>query len=392
MTRVVFNPWLRPELDVPTPGNRPREFHRRLPGYVPSPLVPLPSLAAELGIGHLWLKDESSRFGLPAFKVLGASWAVYREMSARLGGEPDWTTLDDLRAAFASLRPMALATATDGNHGRAVARVARLFGFEARIFVPAGTADARIDGIKSEGATVTVIHGSYDDAVERAKAEAGPTCTVVSDTSWDGYTTIPSLVAEGYSTILMETEDALRAAGAPLPSLVMVQIGVGALAEAVAGHYRAASLPASRRATVVGVEPVGAACVLASIEAGQVVSVDGPQDSIMAGLNCGTPSRVAWPAMRDGIAAFLELEDARSIEAMRRLAAEGVVSGETGASGLGGLIELITGTGSVEARARLGIGPETSVLVISTEGATDPAMYTRLVGEPPESVAARRRA
>ncbi len=392
MTRVVFNPHLQPALEIPLPGDGPREFHRRLPRYAPSPLVPLPSLAADLGIAHLWLKDESSRFGLPAFKVLGASWAVYREMSARLGGEPCWATLDDLRATFAPLRPMTLATATDGNHGRAVARVARLFGFDARIFVPAGTAAARIDGIQSEGAAVTLVDGSYDDAVERAKAEAGPACTVVSDTSWDGYTTIPTFVAEGYSTILLEVDDALAAAGAPPPSLVMVQIGVGALAAAVAGHYRSASLPASRRATLVGVEPVGAACVMESVEAGGMVSVSGPQDSIMAGLNCGTPSQVAWPAMRDGIAALIELGDGRSIEAMRRLAAEGVVSGETGASGLGGLLELLNGDGAAEARERLAIGPQASALVISTEGATDPEMYARLVGESPDSVRARRRA
>ena len=166
-----------------------REFHRRLPGYAPTRVVDAPAIAVELGLARVSVKDESSRLGLPAFNVLGASWAVYRLLSERLGIEPEWHDLDDLRAAFAPLGPLTLVTATDGNHGRAVAHVARLLGLHAAIFVPAGTARARIEAIESEGAPVTIVDGSYDDAVRTAAATASATASgdtlVVSDTSWD---------------------------------------------------------------------------------------------------------------------------------------------------------------------------------------------------------------
>ncbi|MEX0750252.1 MAG: pyridoxal-phosphate dependent enzyme [Dehalococcoidia bacterium] len=194
MPRVFFNPHARERIVERGSGREPMRFHERLPGYAPTPLVAAPGLAERLGVASVLVKDESSRLGLPAFKLLGASWATYQLAIRRLGHEPQWRTLDELRAHFAVLRPLALTTATDGNHGRAVAHVARLFGFEARIFVPAGTAQARIDAIASEGATVTVVDGSYDDAVRRAAEEAGDRCIVVSDTSWPGYTEVAAWV------------------------------------------------------------------------------------------------------------------------------------------------------------------------------------------------------
>lgn len=364
-----------------------RAFHRRLPGYAPTPLRSLPGLARELGLGALLLKDESSRLGLPAFKILGASWATYCALVDRLGAEPGWASLADLHEAFAPLRPLALATATDGNHGRAVARAARWFGLDARIFVPRGTAAARIAAIESEGATVHVVDGSYDDAVACAAAEAGARCLVISDTGWEGYAEVPARVIEGYSTIFDEVDEELDRQRAPAVDLVMAQIGVGALAAAMVYHYRAQDAGTLRPARIVGVEPEGAACALESAEAGHLVTVAALGETIMAGLNCGTPSLVAWPAMLDGIDCFLAIDDARAEEAVRRLADEGIVSGETGASGLAGLVELLTGPGAVEARGRLGVGRETSALVVSTEGATDPATYARIAGRPATEVA-----
>ncbi|HEY7832683.1 MAG TPA: diaminopropionate ammonia-lyase [Ktedonobacterales bacterium] len=353
-------------------------FHRRLPGYAPTPLVDAPTLAARLGVGRVWVKNESSRLGLPAFKMLGASWATYRALAARLGGslEP-WETIDELRAKVEALEPMTLAAATDGNHGRAVARMARLLGFAARIFVPAGTAAARIEGIASEGAEVAVVDGSYDDAVARAADLAGERCMVISDTAWPGYEEVPRWVIEGYSTIFAEVDGALAEAGAAGPDIVAAQIGVGALAAAVARHYRRAGVQPAPR--ILGVEPRHAACALASIEAGEIVTVPGPHDSIMAGLNCGTPSSVAWPDMRDGMDLFVAIEDAWPRRAMRALAEAGITAGETGSAGLAGLLALLTGDGADAARAALGATATSQVLLICTEGATDPANYARIM-------------
>ena len=360
------------------PAGRATEFHRRLPGYEPGRLRSLPSLAAELGIGALYVKDESERFGLPAFKILGASWAVFRTLSERLGGEPaGWTSVEELREAFAPLRPLALVTATDGNHGRAVARAARWFGLDARIFVPQGTADARIEAIRSEGAAVTVVDGSYDDAVAEAASQASERAIVVSDTSWPGYVDIPARVIEGYETIFAEADAALAEQGLDAPTIAFAQVGVGALAAAMAAHYRQ---PGAAQPVLVSLEPASAACALESVVAGEPVTVGGPHRSMMVGMNCGTLSMLAWPVLRDAFDLFVAMEDEHSAEAMRLLAAHRIVSGETGASGLGALLALLRAPGAAEAREALGIGRDTRALVVSTEGATDPAMYERIVG------------
>ena len=370
---AVRNPNAR-ALRRPAPSREPLAFHARLPGYVPTPLLDCPDLAADLGVGRLRVKYEAARLGLPSFKILGASWAVYRALLERFGpalGE-GWSTLDELAERTRALRPLALSAATDGNHGRAVARMARLLGLDARVYVPAGTAAERIVAIAAEGAEVEVVDGSYDDAVRRSAADEGPRGIVISDTSWEGYTTVPGWVIEGYSTALWELDDALPEP----PDVVFVQIGVGALAAAVVRHYR--SGPASP--VIVAVEPERSACVLASMRAGEPTTIPGPQDSIMAGLNCGTPSIVAWPDVSAGIDRFIAVPDERAREAMRRFAAEGVVAGETGAAGLAGLLEL---AGDAAARAELGLGPHARVLLICTEGATDPAAYEAIVGRPP---------
>src|SRR3954447_22714717 len=238
MTGIYFNS-AQPRPPGPLErGTAPIVFHRRLPGYAPTPLIEAPAIAAALGVGHLWVKDESRRCGLPSFKILGASYAVYRALVERVGtAEPAWEDWDTFRRWVAPLRPLTLAAATDGNHGRAVAHMARILDFEAHISVPAGTAQARIDAIQSEGARVTVVDGTYDDAVLRSAAEAGPRCLVISDTSWPGYEAIPRQVIAGYSTIFAEVDATLAASGTAGPDLVAVQMGVGALAAAVVGHY-----------------------------------------------------------------------------------------------------------------------------------------------------------
>ncbi len=356
----------------------PLSFHQRLPGYCATPLVDAPAIAKLLGVGKVLLKNESSRLGLPAFKILGASWAVYRAAEERLGGPlATWKNIDELAELLAPLRPMRLAAATDGNHGRAVAHVAAWFGFGARIYVPRGTARARIEGIESEGAQVKVVDGTYDEAVARAAQDASDRCLVISDTSWPGYEDVPRWVMEGYSTIMWEIDDELAAWGERGPDLIAVQFGVGALAAAVVTHYRRSNRHLTPR--ILSVEPLRAACMLASMEAGEIVSVPGPHDSIMAGLNCGRPSIVAWPVVSRGIDAFIAIPDERAREAMRALARVGIVAGETGGSGLAGLLELLTGPDNILRRAELKIDANTRVLVFITEGATDPQAYAEIV-------------
>jgi diaminopropionate ammonia-lyase len=357
-------------------------FHQSLPGYQPTRLAPAPTAAAALGAAQVWVKDESSRLGLPAFKILGASWATARAVAAELTrrGLPAPALdagLAPLADAARALQPMRLCCATDGNHGRAVARMARLLGFSATIFIPAEMTEARAEAIASEGAEVIRLDGSYDDAVARSADEAGAGTIVVSDTSWPGYTDIPGWVIDGYGTILFEIEDQLAAQGESWPEVTAVQMGVGAFAAAVARHMRRPGAPAGR--VLVGTEPVAANCILLSLEADRLVMTPGPHESIMAGLNCGLPSEIAWPAVSAGLDTVVTANDDRAREAMRLLAADGIVAGETGAAGLGGLLAWRDAFGGDFTGKR--------VLIMNTEGATDPASYRAITGRDAASVA-----
>jgi diaminopropionate ammonia-lyase len=367
-------------LKVAPPPDGPRRFHATMPGYAPTPLRDAPAAAARLRVNRVLVKDESSRLGLASFKVLGASWAVFRALVDRLGSDPaSVRSFAELKAAAADLAPFTLSAATDGNHGHAVARMAALLGLAARVYVPANTVQARIDAIAAEGATVTVVAGGYEHAVRRSAEDAGERCLVISDTSWEGYTAVPAWVIEGYSTILAEVEDALRRADSPpRPDVVIIPIGVGALAASVVAHFWAAPEP---RPLLVGVEPTSAACVLESVAAGRVSTLDHEQDSIMAGLNCATPSLVAWPVVSRGIDVYLAVHDGWVPEAMRLLARDGIVAGETGAAGLAGMLALLDDPSLAPARAEVALGPDTTVLLLCTEGATDPDAYRRLVGD-----------
>jgi diaminopropionate ammonia-lyase len=340
------------------------DFHRSLEGYAPTELRDSPELAGELGVGRVWLKLETQRLGLPAFKILGAAWAAERLLAGR----------DE--------RGLTLVTATDGNHGRAVARVARMRGLRAHILVPAGTAQARIDGIASEGAEVEVVDGSYDDAVRQAASLADQDHLVLSDTSWPGYEEVPRWVVEGYATIFREIDEQ---AGGVAPTHALVPIGVGSLAVAAAEHYAPSGL--APRCMLIGVEPTDAACALESIRAGEPVEVPGPHRSIMAGLNAGRLSINAWPVLRDRFDAFCAIDDEWAVEGMRRLAALGVEAGEVSGGTLGALLAL---AGTDELR----LGADSTVLLLLTEGVTDPTNRVGLVhdepGERKGSAAGRR--
>lgn len=348
-------------------GAEVRAFHRSMPDYRPTPLAQAPGIAARLGVARCWVKDESDRLGMPSFKILGASWATFRALCQHVG--QNHRDVDGLAALQTMLGPdgPTLVAATDGNHGRAVARMARLLGLDAHILVPRDMVPARIEALRSEDARVTVVPGTYDDAVAASARQGDDSHLVISDTSWDGYEAIPGWVVDGYATIARECVDQMQAAGAAPPTVVAVQMGVGSFAAAMVRAF-------DRDTTIVGVEPTRAACVLTSVEAGEPRSTGAPQDSIMAGLNCGTPSRVAWGDLVAGVDWFTTVTDADAEEAMRALADAGIESGESGAAGLAGL--LVFGR-------ELGLEATDRVLVFSTEGATDPASYRRIMANRP---------
>jgi diaminopropionate ammonia-lyase len=341
-------------------------FHAGIPGYWPTPLVEVAPLAAELGMGRVFVKDESARLGLSAFKVLGASWAVCRVLAARAGdgaAPASWAGLCELTGRLGTVR---LVTATDGNHGRAVARIARLLGLGAHVFLPEVAGGRAAAAVAGEGATVTVVAGSYDRAVRQAAlaAEAAASAVLVQDTGWPGYERVPQWIVEGYSTLFAETDRQLRDAGAAPAGLVVVPVGVGSLAQAAVVHHR--SRQTSRPAALLGVEPEAAACVLASLTAGRPQSVAAGA-TVMAGLNCPTPSSVAWPYLRDGLDAAVTVGDAAA-RAVDDLAGLGISSGPSGAASLAGARAALTGSGAQARRAALGVDGGATVVLVSTEG------------------------
>ncbi len=369
MTAIVRNGFTGALPESFRTSSEPLELHQKLPHYAPTPLVDAPAIADRLGLHRVLVKDESKRFGMPSFKLLGASWATYQALIDYIGRDPaPWVDIEGLQEQVAPLRPFTLAAATDGNHGRAVARMAKLLGFEAKVFVPTGTTRARIEGIESEGATCIVVEGDYDDTVARSAKEASSRCLVVDDTSWPGYEEIPRWVAQGYATIFCEIADQLERP----PDTAFVPLGVGALGAAATDYFKR-----NDGTTLVGVEPETCACVLASIQKGELVTVPGPHPSMMAGLNCGTPSPVAFPTLKAGLDWCVAVGDSYAEEAMRTLAEAGIVSGETGAAALAGLEAVMAASNPLK------LDKESTVLLISTEGATDPEAYLRIVGREP---------
>ncbi len=324
-------------------------FHRSLPGYAPTPLVPLPAVAAELGVGRVYAKDESSRLGLPAFKALGAPWAMHR-LVRELPGDGPYTFV----------------TATDGNHGRAVARTARLLGHRARVYVPDGVHPAAVAAIEREGASVTRVRGPYDDAVARAAADADDGAVLLQDTAWPGYETVPALIVEGYATLFAEVDGQLAADGVAAADGVIVPMGVGSLGQAAVTHYRSRSDPARTR--LVAAEPDVAACVLASLRAGVPTTIE-TGHTIMAGLNAGTVSSLAWPFLRDGLDAAVAVTDDEARAAARPLRDAGIDAGPCGWAALAAARVLLLGDGGDARRDALGIGPEAVLVLLVTEGA-----------------------
>ncbi len=354
-------------------------------GYRPTPLHRLDGLAASLGIGTLWLKDEGGRFGLGSFKALGGAYAVVHMLRERLEGA---VSIEDVAAGRAAARvaDVTVCCATDGNHGLAVAWGARRAGARCTVFLPGPVSMGRERAIAAQGAAIRRVDGSYDEAVRACAEEAAAQgWLLVSDTSHAGGDEAPSRVMHGYAMLADEIRQALAGTA---PTHLFVQAGVGGLAAALIGAFRQDAGAASPRGIVV--EPMSADCLYQSALAGSPRPASGDLDTVMACLAAAEVSPLAWQVLATGAFAFMALDDAGAVDAMRFAAAPladdpALVLGESGAAALAGLM---AAAGERDARAALGLDAQARVIVIGSEGATDPEIYRRLVGRDPAAVAA----
>lgn len=365
-----------------------RAFHQSFPQYAVTPLAKLGGMAQYLGLGGFYVKDESYRFGLNAFKVLGGSFAMARYIAEQLGRDVsemtyDYLTSQTLKDEFGQAT---FFTATDGNHGRGVAWAANKLGQKAVVLMPKGTVQTRFDNIAREGAKVTIEEVNYDECVRRANALAEQTehGVMVQDTAWDGYEKIPAWIMQGYGTMASEAAEQLEADGVKRPTHVFVQAGVGSLAGAVVGYF-ANRYPDNPPKFIV-MEAQTADCLYQGAKAGdgKIRFVEGDLATIMAGLACGEPNTISWDILRNHVACFVSCPDWVSAKGMRMLGAPvkgdpQVVSGESGAVGMGLISTLMQSDEYKELREAIGLDENSQVLMFSTEGDTDPVNYKKIV-------------
>ena len=369
-------------------AEKARAFHKSFPQYDRTPLTALEHMAEFLGLGRLYVKDESYRFGLNAFKVLGGSYAMARFIAKETGrdvSELPYSVLtsEELKKEFGQAT---FFTATDGNHGRGVAWAANRLGQRAVVHMPKGTTKARLENIAKEGAQVDIQELNYDDCVRLAAREAAetPRGVIVQDTAWEGYEEIPSWIMEGYGTMAMEAGEQLMEAGEQRPTHVFVQAGVGSLAGAVVGYF--ANLYADNPPIFVVVEAQAADCLYQGAKAGDgaIRTVGGDMETIMAGLACGEPNTISWDILKNHVKVFISLPDWAAAQGMRMLAAPikgdaPITSGESGAAPFGALAAIMTMEEYADLKAAIGLDETSRVLVFSTEGDTDPERYKNIV-------------
>lgn len=364
-----------------------KTFHQSFPQYAPTPLRSLAALAGHYGLGGVYVKDESYRFGLNAFKVLGGSYAMGRYLAQRLGQDISELPFAAMTSAAVrqQLGDITFTTATDGNHGRGVAWTAKVLKQHSVVYMPKGSSSIRLANIQAEGAEASITDLNYDDAVRLAAGQAAEHgWVVVQDTAWDGYTDIPTWIMQGYGTMAAEAKEQLAALGIERPTHIFIQAGVGSLAGAVQGFF-AAAFPEQPPLTVV-VEADEAACLLRSVQAndGRPHAVGGDMPTIMAGLACGEPNSIGWEVLRDYSDWFVACPDWVAAKGMRLLGnplAEDakIISGESGAVTAGLLSVLMTDPACRELREALQLNETSQVLLFSTEGDTDPTAYREIV-------------
>ena len=364
-----------------------KQFHQSFPEYSITPLRSLDNLAKYLGVAGIYVKDESYRFGLNAFKVLGGSFAMAKYLAQKLGkdiGELDYHTLtsDETRR---SLGEITFATTTDGNHGRGVAWTANRLKQKSVVYMPKGSSQTRLENIRAEGAEASIVEMNYDDAVRMTAENAEKYgWIIVQDTAWEGYEEIPAWIMQGYGTMAAEALDQLREQQVEKPTHIFVQAGVGSLAGAVQGYF--ASVFGEERPKTVIVEAEVAACLYKSAVAadGKPRVVGGDLDTIMAGLACGEPNTIGWKVLRDYSEMFVSCPDWVAAKGMRVLGNPlledlRVISGESGAVTAGLIFELMKSPDLEAAKAKLGLDKDSRILLFNTEGDTDPDHYRSVV-------------
>jgi len=367
-------------------------FHKSIPFYRPTPLVSLENLSKKLGVGGIYVKNESKRFeefGLNAFKGMGGIFAVGQVICRQLGLDPETTTYEMLNSPEVreKTKDMVFITTTDGNHGRGVAWAAHQYGCKSYVYMPKGSAKSRVEAIKRVGAEDCIVtEMNYDDTVKlTAKLAKENGWHLVQDTAWEGYEEIPQLIVQGYTTLGHEAVEQMDVAGAGEPTHVFLQAGVGSLAGSLIGYY---SHLLKNDPKFIVVEPTMVACFYNSAKIGDGLphGVESAENTIMAGLNCGEPSIGVWPVIRDLTEYYIACDDDITEEGMRLYANptegdEAIVSGESAAVGLGLVNRIMSQPELEEIRKALGFDENSRILLISTEGATDPVGYERVVGK-----------
>lgn len=364
-----------------------RNFHKSFSEYKVTPLHSLSELANELGVSNIWLKDESYRFGLNAFKSLGGSYAVGKYIAKKLNMDISNLSFEMLNSKNIKekLGDLTFVTATDGNHGRGIAWFANQIGQKSVVFMPKGSSEIRLNNIRKEGAEASITDLNYDDAVRLATKYADENNgVIIQDTAWDGYEEIPTWIMQGYVTLIDEAIEQINSLDNGIPTHVFLQAGVGSFAGTVQGYLE--YVFGNNRPITTIVEPNEAACIFKSAEINDQKphAVTGFMETIMAGLNCGEPNTIGWNILRDYSDMYISCPDYVAARAMRILAnpLKGdpkVVSGESGAVGLGILSLILEEDGLKEIAEKLNINKDSKILVISTEGDTDPENYKRIV-------------
>lgn len=364
-----------------------RNFHKSFPEYKVTPLHSLEELSRQLGVSNLWIKDESYRFGLNAFKVLGGSYAIGKYLAEKLNAEISELSFEKLRSneVKAQLGDITFVTATDGNHGRGIAWAANQLGQKSVVYMPKGSSPIRLNNIRKEGAEAFITELNYDDTVKLASRMAEENGWVlVQDTAWDGYEEIPTWIMQGYGTLMDEAMEQIAETGVDRPTHVFLQAGVGSFAGSMLGYL--VEKYGDKRPITVIVEPDKAACLYKSMSIGdgKPHSVTGSLDTIMAGLACGEPSTSSWGVLKDYAEFFVSCPDYVAARGMRILANPlssdpRIISGESGAVGMGLLSLLAENENLSEMKKNLNLNQDSKILVISTEGDTDPDHFRKVV-------------
>jgi len=360
-------------------------FLESFQNYEPTPLRSLPNLAEHLGVANIFIKDESYRFGLNAFKALGCSYAMGQVLAERLGVPLEDLGFDLLRSQLIKeeLGDITFSAATDGNHGRAVAWVAQQLGKKSVIYMPKGSSPTRLDNIKAAGAEALITNMNYDDTVRLCREKSSEMGWImIQDTAWEGYEKIPTWVMQGYTSMAAETQVQLKQDGIGKPTHIFVQAGVGSMAAATQGYF--ASIFQNDRPLMVVVEPDLADCMYRSALAGELRTVGGDMNTIMAGLACGEPNPIGWNILHDYADLFVSAPDHVSARGMRILGNPlrddpRIISGESGAVGAGLLSIIMQNQSMKEVRELLKLDHDSIVLCFSTEGDTDPDRYRRII-------------